>query len=138
MSTLIVLLLSLTLNESPAWLAAHLGTNPEVRKEAAHRVYEFHTEREHDCNSNPEWIFYYDADGRLLSATLNAVLSRTEFPLRFSHAGTTVLVKLLPGNRVLFATAAGDGEDPGQVVLMRRDAVGRFLPWLDQELSSHK
>jgi len=137
MSALVVLLLSLTLNESPAWLTAHLGTNPEVRKGAAHRVYEFHTEREHDCNSSPEWTFYYDADGRLLSATLNAELNRTEFPLRFSHGGATVLVKLLPGNRVLFAPVVKDAGDPGQLVLMRREAIGRFLPWLDEELQGY-
>lgn len=144
-------ILTFQLDETPDALTEKFGSEANIIRHAAWNVVQFYgpglkSER-HDCDGAFEWEFFYDRVGQLHSVTWNpknTVAAAQLFPEdrreTYSHIASgiqsTVLIRRLFGGRLLIASVADPKETTmHQVVLMRADSLGRFLPWLAQLLA---
>lgn len=139
-----------TLDESPdALVKVFGGVPPNVVRHQTWTVLQFHGEKEHaqhhSCDGAFEYEFFLDGmTGKVQSATWNAsrpVPLSALFPTTtreiITENGIAVAVRRLASGRILFATLSrNDAAEVEQVTLTRREAVRRFIPWLDTKLKN--
>lgn len=142
-------LLEFTLEESPAEIVARMGPPAQAAdSDVNYRVWQYQIEVADNHDFSHTFCFR-KSDGKLVSVTRSFGEERNVdalFPAstrRIYHWPTaekpqySVLVRQVPGNRVLIAMGVSrPGQPAGQLLLIRRDAMQFFLPWLVPQLQA--
>jgi hypothetical protein len=146
-------LLRFTLDESPEQIVTRLGRPNHIADSAAGYQswqYEFPASEESDDNSPPAWFVCLDTARRqVLSVTRNFDKPQEVDPLfpasqtEVHHWPSTdtpkfsVRLRQAAGEALLLAMGvANPGERTTQLVLIRRSALKRLMPWLAEQLSA--
>ncbi|MBC8166840.1 MAG: hypothetical protein H7Y20_13345 [Bryobacteraceae bacterium] len=143
-----------TLSETPSGLMKAFRQAPNVVKQPAALIVQFHEDSDHSkvhsCDGDFAWAFYFSASGEMQSITWNPekpIAVSKLFPAKDRELHSTsavgvkasVMLRRLSGGRLLIANVnSPDQAELQQAVLMRADTVGRFFPWLAARLKSDK
>ncbi|MBX9601621.1 MAG: hypothetical protein K2X35_11465 [Bryobacteraceae bacterium] len=142
-------LLEFTLSETEGEVAAKMGPPRQVADLSTdYRAYHFQIGVD-DLHELSHILVFSRTSGKLVSITQNfeperdvtALFppgdSRVHFWPDAEKPQYSILVRKLPGNRLLMSMGTRKPSDPaGQLMLIRRDALAAFHPWLAAQLSS--
>jgi hypothetical protein len=142
-------LLKFTLEESPSEIVALMGPPTQTADfDVNYRVWQYQiaVEDNHDFSHT---FCFRKSDGKLVSVTRSFGEERNVAALfprdsrRIHHwpkaekPQYSVMARELPGERILLAMGVSKPDQPtGQLLLIRRDAVRFFLPWLVPQLQA--
>lgn len=142
-------LLEFTLGESESEVTAKMGPPRQVADFSPdYRAYHFQIGVD-DLHELSHILVFSRASGKLVSITQNfeperdvaALFPPAESRVHFwpdpDKPQYSILVRKLSGNRLLMSMGTRKPSDPaGQLMLIRREALAAFHPWLAAQLSS--